>query len=259
MPLHPRITTHRLSSCLLAAAFPALLCVAAPAWALGGPPMVTDDPETPGDGNWEINIAAIRNHMHGETEVELPVADVNYGLGEHVQLKLEAPLNHVHESGEGWRNGLGSVGAGIKWRFIDHEDAGFDMSIYPQLSSDWHTVSGRRSLADPGEQLFLPVEAAMEIGGFEVVGEVGRNFDTAGPEQWLGGMVLTHKCGIHVECMAELHETVNPHNVQSLVNFGLNWELNEEFSVLAAVGREYGPDTEAQEQSRIYFGLQIRE
>ena len=47
--------------------------------------------------------------------------------------------------------------------------------------------------------------------------------------------------------------------MQSLVNFGLNWELNEEFSVLAAVGREFGPDTEAQEQSRIYFGLQIRE
>ena len=75
MPLHPRITTHRLSSCLLAAAFPALLCVAAPAWALGGPPMVTDDPETPGDGNWEINIAAIRNHMHGETEVRPDMID----------------------------------------------------------------------------------------------------------------------------------------------------------------------------------------
>ena len=99
MPFQPRIPTRRLSSCLLAVAVPALLCAAAPAWALGGPPMVTDDPETPGDGNWEINIAAIRNHTHGETEVELPVADVNYGLGEHVQLKLEAPLNHVHESG----------------------------------------------------------------------------------------------------------------------------------------------------------------
>jgi hypothetical protein len=221
------------------------------------PPMETDDPDTPPDGRWEINIGAISTREHDETEVELPVMDINYGLGDHLQLKLEAPLTHLKESGSEWRSGLGSIGVGVKWRFIDEKTAGFNMSVYPQFSSGWNTLSGRHSLADPGEQLFLPVEASIELGNFGLVGEIGRNFNSAGPEQWAGGVVLTHKCGEKIECMAELRETVNPHDVQSLVNFGLNWELSDTYALMAAVGREFGPEIDEQARSRIYFGIQI--
>jgi hypothetical protein len=36
-----------------------LLLTPLSAFAQGGPPMVTDDPGTPGDGHWEINIASL--------------------------------------------------------------------------------------------------------------------------------------------------------------------------------------------------------
>ena len=221
------------------------------------PPMETDDPDTPGDGNWEINMGSIITRRHDETEAELPLMDINYGLGDNIQLKIEAPLIHVKEAGSEWKSGLGSVELGVKWRFIDKKDTGFDMSIYPQFSSGWNTLSGRHGLDDPGEQIFLPVEFATEIGSFGLVGEVGRGFDSKGPEQWEGGVVLTHKCGEKVECMAELHETVNPHDVQSLVNFGINWELSDSVSIMAALGREFGPDTDEQQHSRVYLGIQI--
>ena len=30
----------------------------------GGPPMITDDPGTPGNGKWEINLAIAFEHRH---------------------------------------------------------------------------------------------------------------------------------------------------------------------------------------------------
>jgi len=36
-----------------------LLMASACAHAQGGPPMLTDDPGTPGDGKWEVNIAVL--------------------------------------------------------------------------------------------------------------------------------------------------------------------------------------------------------
>lgn len=47
------------------------------AWAAGGPPMITDDPGTPGSGNWEINLAAVTSHTAGQTDYQLPLADFN--------------------------------------------------------------------------------------------------------------------------------------------------------------------------------------
>src|ERR1700720_2810065 len=72
------------------------------ALAQGGPPLVTDDPETPGDGHWEINLATVAEHTVGRWAVAAPDADINYGWGEHVQLKLDVPWLFVHESGQPW-------------------------------------------------------------------------------------------------------------------------------------------------------------
>src|SRR5215831_18405962 len=43
--------------------------LATSALAQGGPPMVTDDPGTPGDGHWEINIGSIATHSPGRWTV----------------------------------------------------------------------------------------------------------------------------------------------------------------------------------------------
>ena len=56
-----------------------------------GPPFVTDDPEPPPPGGWEINVPFILQRVPGETEMDAPLFDLNYGLPE-VQLKLEFPI-----------------------------------------------------------------------------------------------------------------------------------------------------------------------
>jgi len=63
------------------------------AFGQGGPPMITDDPGTPGNGKWENNLAIAFDNRPNETLIELPAIDLNYGLGDHVQLTLQtAPI-----------------------------------------------------------------------------------------------------------------------------------------------------------------------
>jgi len=50
-----------------------LLCAAQ-----GGPPFITDDPGTPGDGNWETNVACITERHPDERIFNAPILDINY-------------------------------------------------------------------------------------------------------------------------------------------------------------------------------------
>ena len=47
-----------------------------PAKAQGGPPFLTTDPGTPGNGNWEINVGAAATWAD-DTSYQLPQLDVN--------------------------------------------------------------------------------------------------------------------------------------------------------------------------------------
>ena len=67
--------------------------VARIAFGQGGPPMITDDPGTPGNGKWENNLAIIIGHRPNETSIDLPEIDLNYGVGDQIQLTLQtAPV-----------------------------------------------------------------------------------------------------------------------------------------------------------------------
>ena len=83
--------------------------------------MITDDPGTPGNGRWENNLAIKFEHRSDEVVFETPTIDLNYGLGEHVQLTLQTANVILQRSGHGPIDGLGSTEAAVKWRFLDEE------------------------------------------------------------------------------------------------------------------------------------------
>jgi len=253
------ITPQRLlDRCFRVVAAAVLVVASGAALGQGGPPLVTDDPETPGDGHWEINLAAIGTHTSGRWEVSAPDADINYGWGEHTQLKLDIPYTFVHESGQGWKSGLGAANAGIKWRFGDIEDSGFSMSMYPQYTWNWQSSSARRGISAPGRQVFLPIEAATVVGDFGFDTEIGRNLVQYASSQWVAGFVVAHSCsGEELECVGEVHQTWAPHDSQTLLNFGIHWKLNESLVLLAAIGHEFGTHSEDQQKLLVYFGFQF--
>src|ERR1700727_399003 len=62
------------------------------AHAQGGPPFRTDDPETPGNKHWEINFGFIGDRNPAAGAYQVPDFDINYGLGDRIQLKYEIPI-----------------------------------------------------------------------------------------------------------------------------------------------------------------------
>jgi hypothetical protein len=95
-----------------------------------GPPFVTDDPEPPPPGGWEINVPFILERTPGKTEMDTPLFDLNYGLPD-IQLKLEFPIEIVNEDSNGMQAGLGDSLIGVKWRFFNNERSQVQFGIYP--------------------------------------------------------------------------------------------------------------------------------
>ena len=82
-----------------------------------GPPFVTDDPDTPEPGGWEINVPVVIEREGAGSEIEGPVFDLNYGLRSNVQLMVEAGmLTLLPERGRSV-SGMGDMAVGVKWRF----------------------------------------------------------------------------------------------------------------------------------------------
>ncbi|HMG06747.1 MAG TPA: hypothetical protein VK581_14915, partial [Chthoniobacterales bacterium] len=79
--------------------------------AQGGPPMITDDPGTPGNRKWEINLAVTFEHRPNETSFDVPGIDLNYGVGENIQLTLQGGPVLLKRSDRGVIGGLGGTEA----------------------------------------------------------------------------------------------------------------------------------------------------
>jgi hypothetical protein len=106
-----------------------------------GPALITDDPDTPGPDNWEIDIATTSEYAQREWNLETPLLDMNYGIGEHIELTYELPWVVLVPAGGGASSGLGNSLLGVKWRFLDQTNAGLDVSAYPQVEFNNPTSS----------------------------------------------------------------------------------------------------------------------
>lgn len=216
-----------------------VLCFTAPQWAAaqGGPPMLTDDPETPGAGKWEINAAYTEERTNEEHRRSFPHIDFNYGLGEHIQLKYETGWVFA-DSPDGVKSGLDNSLLGVKWRFLDQERTGLNMSTYPQLQVENNTGSVSRGSAEPGPNLFLPVELSREFGAVKLVAEVGYQYFRAQDNEWVVGLLGRVEATDHLEVMAEVRsfsqKFLNQGDV--VVNVGLRQTLSSKLRLLASAG-----------------------
>jgi hypothetical protein len=227
-------------------------------FAQGGPPLITDDPGTPGNHRWEINVGITEESLTGKANFETPVLDFNYGKGEHIQLNFEIPyaLQRVDSD---THTGLGNSKVGVKWRFVDEAKRGISISTYPHFSFNNPTASVRRGLADDGWEIFLPLEFSRQIGKFQANGEVGYNLQQRrSNELWLGfaaGVQATSR----VELLAEVH-TIGANSfaeTESVFDLGSRIKLTNLNTLLFAAGRSLPGSTDGQPKFFIYTGLQF--
>jgi len=228
-------------------------------FAQGGPPLITDDPGTPGDGNWEINIAFTAEKRRTEKSYETPILDINYGLGERVQLKYEVPWLVLDERGQRTKNGLGNSLIGVKWRFFDQKRQGIDMSIYPQFEFNNSDSSADRGLVDKGSEFILPVQLQRSFGSISFNPEFGYVFREYNDNEWIYGLALGYEASNNLELLAEIRGTTlqDFQDDELVFNLGARCELSETYSLLIAAGRSFRPAASGEPEFLLYAGIQL--
>ena len=220
--------------------------------------MITDDPGTPGNGQWENNLAIAFEHRPNETAIDVPAIDLNYGLGEHIQLTLQAAPVLLKRGGHGLIGGLGETEGALKWRFLDEATSGFDMSMFPRVIFNIAQSSVRRGLAEDGTRFQIPFQMAKTFGRWRVDAELGPRASTVGRSEWLYGIVCGFDLAKPTMLMAELHDESRMNFSRDVLtlNVGLRHEFTENYILILSMGHELrSPD---QPTALIgYFGMQF--
>ena len=254
----PRLSSHR--SAAIAIAFLGTLTLeASNGFAQGGPPLIIDDPDTPGPGFWEINVSASRDSSREERRIETPRVDINYGAGARIQLKFEIPwMNIQNATDRSGATGIGDGTAGVKWRFVGDEGTRIAWSVYPQIEFNTARTSVNDELGDAGADLQFPTELTIEIAHVEINGEVGRNVIVRGEGSWIGGLSTEIQPSSRVALLAELHAQATRRQPSELIlNFGARPKLTRQLTLLVSAGRTLHSGHENPARVLAYAGLQF--
>jgi len=224
--------------------FIALLCAAGATRLLaqGGPPMITDDPGTPGPGRWEINLVWTDERTPGSTFFGLSLLDANYGVGDRLQLNLQASWNVARNAGQPTIGGMSDSQLAVKWRYYDAGEHGLQLSIYPRVTFlNPGSDSDRRGLADRETTFLLPFEAQKDFPWLSVNVDGGYVFSNEEENRgWMGGICIGRRVIKAWELDAEVHVHTDEHasRAEWIANAGSRVDLSEHATLLLAIGRD---------------------
>ena len=210
-----------------------------------GPPFVTDDPEPPPPGGWEVNIPFILERTPGVTEMDAPLFDLNYGVPG-IQLKLEIPVEIIHNDSDGTVSGAGDLLLGVKWRFLNNEQSQFQLGTYPQVLVP--TGDRARGLGQGQPAYLLPFLVQKSWSKWTVYGEVGYWWQTAAETRnyVYAGAVVKREINERLELGVELFGNSPKESggrSELAFNVGGTWKLNQNLNLLFSGGRDIVGDT----------------
>ncbi len=218
---------------------------------------MTDDPGTPGDGHWEINLGISREQRPGGRLSGLPLVDFNYGIGDRLQVMYAVSALRLKEDGAPVVSGSGNSTVGIKWRFYE---AGPSVSFHPQLEFNTPgSSSDDRGLVDPGSAFILPFQLELAAGPLAVIGQAGREF-RAGGDAWFYGLAVAHELNARTAVAIEMVGGATPRfdRTQLTASLAVAFDLSERTSLLCSIGRELHNHDEPRATFVGYLGLQWR-
>ncbi len=242
---------------LLLLAVPLLWSVLA--FAQGGPPMRTDDPGTPGNGNFEINVALGSERAASERFFEAPVLDINYGVGDRIQLNYQVSYELRGNDEQATQSGLGNSSIAVKWRFYENKKLDLQVSTYPRLDFNNPTSSVDRGLADHGLRFLLPVEVTKRVGPIDLNAEGGYAWKQYGPDEYITGVAIGREVNKKFEVMAEWYSTGTVDGVERdmSVGAGTRYRLGEHAMLILMAARGVGRSGIDQPHFIGYGGIQF--
>ena len=247
------------------------------AWAQGGPPFRTDDPDTPGNRHSEINFGFVSDHNPASGAYQVPDSDINYGLGDRIQLKYELPITieetvsqpsvfTVPATNGPVIGGIGESLLGIKWRYYEHHTG--DRSILSGFGTGLLTLFRHQGEA---QSAGIWGDALGEADEGSANSEKPPNFELGTyPQIYLNNPTSAVRRGLvaagpNFYLPVEVSGRIGPirYNADAGYNFG-NRSLAQSWNRGLIVGHEFSDSTEAylelydlQDANRIRFGRGI--
>ena len=224
-----------------------------------GPPYLTNDPGTPGNGNFEINLASMQTIERGVASYQVPQIDVNFGVGERVQLTFEVPYVVQTREAEPRASGWGNAYPGVKWRFFDQGEGGWQISTFPQMETSGSDSARHAGIAVDGPRLLLPLEVAHPVGAYTLDFEAGYYLPWHGPEERILGFVAGRLLTPRLELDAELYNdhVMGTSPEVTTLDIGGRYRLHRGFILLFMAGRSLAGNGPGEVQFMGYFGVQI--
>lgn len=219
--------------------------------AAGGVPMMTDGTGTPGDGNWEINLSYKWQKQGASKQYELPAFDINYGLGNNIQLKVES--SYLTTSGT---SGFSNAKTGVKWRF--YEDESLSFSTYPQYTFLPVKKNYDKGIASLKEAVYLPISANKQLGSFNFVAEAGYLITKENSNYINTGFIVGYQPAQKLELLAEIYRSASTDASQEsiMLNYGLTYAFTKNIGALFSMGRE-AKNRSNSKTSTAFVGVQL--
>ncbi|MHB8474174.1 MAG: transporter family protein [Gammaproteobacteria bacterium] len=217
---------------------------------VGSPPMISDDTDTPGPGNVELNLVFNGAWSPDARALAAPLFDVNFGIGERLQLKYEVPYaieRHSERDASGAQTvtserGIGDSNLGLKYRFYDDSDSGLSLGVYPQTR--FRTPGARRALSAGNTSFALPLLLTKEFSNASVTANLGIEYADAHSDYYASVGIGT-RINDHLAAMLELagDGLREADSRRGIANVGVRYKLSDKQALLTSVGRDFhAPD-----------------
>ena len=234
-------------------------CFCLQTYGQGGPPMITDDPGTVDKGHLEINSGMTAEHTISESLLEFPFIDINYGVSSRQHINFEVPLVSRYIKGIGMQRGIGKVGIGTKFRFVDQDYAGIGISTHPACSFVLSNEAVDKGVIDEGAEFFIPIEFQKDFNKNILGIELGRLISTKSEDMWTYGALYAREFNSLINAAVEINGNTNTTFNETILflNLGARMTMTQRFKILLSAGKSIVLPKEAENIYIGYLALQI--
>ncbi|AHI75626.1 transporter [Burkholderia thailandensis] len=142
----------------------------APAGAHADPPFTSDDANTQGDGNWQYELNVERTSKQPDIgRQQLWNTTLTRGVGERVDLYVQAPYTHVQTRSDEDGSGFGDVEIGAKWRVL--ERGPLSIAVKPRFTMP--TGNDARGLGNARANAGATLLAQYDVARFQLLANAG--------------------------------------------------------------------------------------
>ena len=212
--------------------------------------MLTHGTGTPGNKHWKINTS-FNTEIANQSEFAVPLLDFNYGVKAQTQLKFEIPYLIVKTENKNISSSIGNAVIGVKHRFVEEERHFISFSVYPQIEFSFN--KGGHT------EYKLLTQFKKTIHRFVMCQELGYIYVQQNSNYFMSGTLTGFEVSSQFEIMCELFlkKIIPMNNPDGLFNFGVRYELNKRFILLASGGTQFIAEENTDRKTSFSFiGLQ---